>query len=471
MKAKRFTFLQKGVGFMAKKGRLLLAAGSSGAGKTTITCGLLAAFQRRGLSLAACKCGPDYIDPMFHRQVLGVPSRNLDLFLCGEEAVTALLAESCGSAELTLIEGVMGFYDGLNWTEEASSHQLSRVTETPVVLVADCRGRALTLAAELRGIVDFAPNNIAGILLNRCAPGSYPKLKALVETHTGLPVVGYLPTVSEAALESRHLGLVTAGEVENLRGKLNLLAEQLERTVELDRLLEIACSAPPMARKRDGREKTARGIRIGVAADEAFCFTYQDNLLLLERMGAEVVAFSPLADARLPENLHGLILSGGYPELYAERLSANRGMLAALKEAVADGMPTIAECGGFMLLCESLATEENGGSFPMAGAVRSTVEMTRRLSRFGYVTVTAEGDSLLAAKSETFRAHEFHYSEASDPGSAFTARKADGREWPCVHASESLYAGYPHIHFWGNENAAERFVAACQKFKQKEARR
>ncbi|MFV0400039.1 MAG: cobyrinate a,c-diamide synthase [Oscillospiraceae bacterium] len=449
------------------KGRLLIAAGSSGAGKTTVTCGLLTAFQRRGLSLAACKCGPDYIDPMFHRQVLGVPSRNLDLFLCGEEAVMALLAESCECAELTLIEGVMGFYDGLNWTDEASSHHLSRVTNIPVLLVADCRGRSVTLAAELRGIVDFAPNNIAGILLNRCAQGSYPKLKELVEKHTGLPVVGYLPTVKEVELESRHLGLVTAGEVENLRGKLDLLADQLERTVELDRLLEIACSAPPIARKMVEREKTAQGIRIGVAEDEAFCFTYQDNLLLLERMGAEIVPFSPLGDAGLPKNLHGLILSGGYPELHAERLSANRGMLAALKKAVESGMPTIAECGGFMALCESLATEENGGSFPMAGAVRSTVKMTKRLSHFGYVTMTAEKDNLLAAKGETIRAHEFHYSEASDPGSAFTASKADGREWPCVHGGGSLYAGYPHIHFWGNKTAAERFVEGCRERKRK----
>lgn len=445
--------------------RVLIGGTGSGCGKTSVTCGLLRALRRRGLRPAACKCGPDYIDPMFHRDVLGTPSRNLDLYLCGEEAVRELLADSCARSDVAVVEGVMGFYDGLAGTDEASSHHLSRATGTPVVLVADCGGKALSLAAELAGYARFRENNIAGFLLNRCTERSYPMLKALVEEHTGLPVLGYLPRLPEAALESRHLGLVTAAEVGDLREKVDAIAARMERTVDLDGILAAARRAPALPAERREAPHVGR-VRVAAARDAAFCFTYGDNLLLLERMGAEIVPFSPLEDRELPEDIHGMILSGGYPELYAPRLAENRSMREAVRAAVAGGLPTIAECGGFMLLCESVRTRE-GESYPMAGAVPVRVEMTGRLSRFGYVEMTARSDNLLCRRGERLRAHEFHYSEASDPGNAFRAEKAGGAGWDCVHATQTLYAGYPHLHFWGNAGAAERFLARCLKYKEK----
>lgn len=450
--------------------RILFCAPGSGGGKTTVTCAVLQALTNRGLAPAAFKCGPDYIDPMFHSEIIGAKSRNLDLFFCGENRVRALLYENGSGTELSIIEGVMGYYDGMGMTSRAGAYDLARATGTPAVLVADAKGCALSLAALVKGFASFrSDSGIRGVILNRVSPMLYPRLKAAIEEETGIAVYGYLPPLPDCALESRHLGLVTAAEVDGLREKLSRLAAEAERTLDLDGLLALAASARPLLYEAEALPEPVKGgVRIAVARDRAFCFYYADALHLLEKLGAELVSFSPLEDTALPEGCAGLYLGGGYPELFGKTLSENAAMRADIRAAVADGMPTVAECGGFLYLHRNLEAAD-GMVWPMAGAVEADAYPTRKLSRFGYVTLTAERDSLLGGAGSTIPAHEFHYWESTEPGSAFTAEKEGGRSWACGHATPTLYAGFPHFHFCACPEAAERFVSACayyQKEKQ-----
>ncbi|NCB64042.1 MAG: cobyrinate a,c-diamide synthase [Clostridia bacterium] len=314
--------------------RLLLCAPASGGGKTTVTCALLQAYLDRGTQPVAFKCGPDYIDPMFHSEVIGAKSRNLDLFFLGKDLTRALLRENGAGGGLSLIEGVMGYYDGVGMSTEASAYDLAQATETPAVLVLDARGRALSAAALVKGFLDFRPDSgIKGVLLNRVSPMLYPRLKECIERETGVRVFGYLPDLPDCALESRHLGLVTAAEVADLREKLALLSAQVQKTVDLDGLLALAASAPDLGPGEEPeRPVTDRKPKIAVARDKAFCFYYADGLAYLEALGAELVPFSPMADAALPADVGGLYLGGGYPELYASALAQNQPMLESIPD-------------------------------------------------------------------------------------------------------------------------------------------
>ena len=441
---------------MGNAPRLLLAGTGSGCGKTTVTSALLRALQRRGTPLAAFKCGPDYIDPMFHTAVLGIPSRNLDLFFVDEAAVCGQLARHVPADGAGIIEGVMGFYDGISGTSDAASAaHLARATDTPAVLVVRPRGQSLSLAAEIRGFRDFAPNTLRGVILNGVSKAMYPFYKAIAEK-AGLPVYGCLPPVPEAEIPDRHLGLVTAQEIGCLQAKLDRLADAAEQGLDLDGLLALARSAPPLEdRSTPLAPVTDRPVRIAVAQDRAFCFYYADNFDVLRALGAALVPFSPLADEKLPGGIDGLYLGGGYPELYADQLAANRSMRADIRAAVQGGLPVVAECGGVLYLHRTLDGKA------MAGVIDADAHMTKKLQPFGYVTLTAGRDNLLCPAGETMRAHEFHYAQSSDNGSAFRAEKPNGRAWDCVHANETLYAGFPHLYFRANPAAAARFVRAC----------
>lgn len=450
---------------MMRLPRIMVSGGGSGSGKTTLTCALLAIFSRRGLKTAAFKCGPDYIDPMFHRETQGTPSSNLDLYMLGEDAVRSLLLEN--GADIAVLEGVMGFYDGVGGgTAEASSWHLSCLTETPVLLVEDCKGQSLTAAARIKGIVDFRRNNIRAVLLNNAGEGLFGMLKPVIERETGLHAAGYLPYMPECAIESRHLGLVTAAEIENLRQKIGRLADILEKTLDIDAILALAASAPPL--QNVIAAKTAppphkKRPRIAVARDRAFCFYYEDGLRLLEKLGAELVNFSPLNDHALPPAVDGMILGGGYPELYAAELSANAGMLASIRDAVKGGLPTLAECGGFMYLHRELEGAD-GKRYPLAAVIDASCEKKARLVRFGYAEFTANVDNLLCKAGEALRGHEFHYWDSGDQGSAFTAVKpASGKSWNCIVATETLFAGFPHFHFRAAPKTAERFLEKCRE--------
>ena len=348
--------------------QVMLAAPASGSGKTTLACGLLLALRRRGCAPAAFKCGPDYIDPMFHTRVLGVPSRNLDLFLQGESgARRSLAAAARRGADVAVLEGAMGYYDGIAGTDAASAWQTARALGAPTVLVLRPEGASLTLAAQVQGLQRFrAPSHLRALLLNGCKASLFAHLKPLLERETGLPVLGFLPRLPEAEIPSRHLGLLTAGEIEDFAARYAAVARALEESADLDRLLMLAAPAP-LESEPEAAPAPAR-CTIAVARDEAFCFYYADSLDALRAAGAQIRFFSPLRDAALPPEADGLYLGGGYPELHAEALSRNEGMRRSIRQAVAAGLPTVAECGGFLYLQERL-TDDRGRVFPMAGAL------------------------------------------------------------------------------------------------------
>ena len=450
-----------------KAPRLLICAPASGGGKTTFTCGLLQAFANRGLRLQACKCGPDYIDPMFHREVIGADSRNLDLFFMSENQVRELVAGGACEADMTVIEGVMGYYDGIAVSAEASAWDVARATETPAVLVVDGKGRARSIAAEVLGFLRFRdPSGIAGVVINRCAPMLYPRLKELIEQECGIRAYGYVPVLQDCSLESLHLGLVTASEVADLQVKLNKIATTFEETIDIDGLLELAGTAPDLAYEESALNPPSlqHVPRIAVAHDDAFCFYYSDTLRTMERLGAELVNFSPLSDAHLPEGANGLYLGGGYPELHCPELSGNTALLAEIREAAEAGMPIIAECGGFMFLHEELEDAE-GRFWPMVGIIPGRSFKTPRLSRFGYIDIEAKADNLLCGAGDSLPAHEFHYWDSDAPGDAFRAQKPQSpRGWECAHATSTLYAGYPHLCLHASPSSLERFVRACAHY-------
>ena len=448
--------------------RILVGAPASGGGKTTFTCGLLRALVRRGYAPAACKCGPDYIDPMFHAEVIGAYSRNLDLFFSSAEQVRRLVADSSEHGDAVVIEGVMGYYDGIAVSDEASAWDVARVTETPAVLVVDGRGRARSIAAEVAGFARFRnDSHVAGVVLNRVSDMLYPRLKPIIEDETGVRVFGYVPALDDCSLESRHLGLVTALEVEDLRGKLDKLADVMERTVDIDGLLALAGGVRSLGSadwQGVDAEKLPYAPRIAIARDDAFCFYYADSLRLLRHLGAELVEFSPLHDVRLPDNASGLYLGGGYPELHARELAENRTMRESIGDAIRNGLPTIAECGGFMYLHDALE-DDGGAAHEGVGVIAGTSYKTPKLGRFGYVTLTAGHDGLLADKGCRIPAHEFHYWDSENPGDAFTARKPQSdRSWACGFSTQTVYAGYPHLYLPGSPQAARRFVAACASY-------
>jgi len=445
-----------------KAPRVVIAGTNSGCGKTTVTCAVLQALLNRGVHVGAFKCGPDYIDPMFHSRVIGAESSNLDPFFFSENTMRYLLAKNGEGRDISVIEGVMGFYDGLDRNASGSTFEVSQTTESPVALVVGARGASLSAIAVLKGFLELFPENrVGGVIFNQCAPATYETLKAAVQERFGGRVrpLGFLPKMPDCSLESRHLGLITASEVKDLREKLHILAWQAERSVDLDGLMKLAKTAPPVRCEKPAVRRFSEAVRVAAARDEAFCFYYEDSLALLKEMGAEIVPFSPLMGAALPEGIDGLYLGGGYPEVHAEKLAANKSMLASVRRAVEGGLPCVAECGGFMYLTERI------GEYPMAGVLPGGSFDTGRLCRFGYVTLAAKEDNMLCKAGESIRAHEFHYWDSDDPGGAFTAEKPNGKRWDCVHATERLYAGYPHFHFYANLSFAERFYETCLKEK------
>ena len=445
--------------------QLVATAPQSGSGKTTAVCALLGAMAARGLTPCAFKAGPDYIDPMFHRAVLGVESHNLDLFFSTPETVRSLYARHAAGHGAAVVEGAMGYYDGLGGVSDtASAWHLADTLNLPALLVVRPKGASLTLAATLRGLLAFrTPHHIAGILLNDCTENLYKMLRPMLERETGLPVVGYLPFLPGAAIESRHLGLKTAAEIANLQARLKLLADAAQSSIDwplLQRLFDrpAPAAAPPVA--------VPPRVRLAVARDAAFCFTYAETLEALQENGAELCFFSPLQDTALPPDIGGLYLPGGYPELYAAELAANAPMRAAIKAAVENGLPTAAECGGFLYLGQTLE-DADGTPHLMAGVLPGQGVKTGRLVRFGYATLTAQADSMLFAAGEQFPAHEFHHWDSTQNGTALTAAKANGRQWACGFANAHLYAGFPHL-YWAGTPLAQRFAAAAERYKREE---
>ena len=445
--------------------RIVLAGTDSGCGKTAVTCALLKALINKGLKVSAFKCGPDYIDPMFHKKVIGARSSNLDLFLFNKNTLKYLLAKNSENYDISVIEGMMGLYDGIGMSFKTSTHEISITTKSPVILIINAGGAALSLMAKIKGFTDFTEKNqICGVILNKINPATYNMLgleKEILKQFKGKVIpLGCLPYIKDSSIESRHLGLVTANEISDLKEKVEALAEQTAKTIDLEAVIKIAKSAPSLSFDSISFPRNPEGVRIAVARDNAFCFYYEDSLDILEEMGAELIPFSPLNDRFLPENINGLYLGGGYPELYAKELSENKSMLGSIREALENNLPCIAECGGFMYLLEFI------DRFPMVGYLPGKCYDTKKLSRFGYVTLTSNSSSMLCKKGEKITGHEFHYWDCEYPGSSFTAVKDSGRGWSCVHSSDTLYAGYPHFHFYSNPDFAVNFYKSCLKEKE-----
>lgn len=345
---------------------------------------------------------------------------------------------------------------------------MARTLDLPAILIVNCRGASLSVLATVRGFLEYQKDShICGVILNQISPMIYGQLRVLIEQELQIRVFGYVPKMANLSLDSRHLGLVLPGEIRALQKKLNDLAEKLEETLDLDGMIsEIKTAEYRTAGKSDIRKEIRAlsfpdKIRIAVAEDDAFCFTYLDNLELLEEMGAKLVPFSPVRDGHLPEAVSGLVLSGGYPELHAKELGSNRSMRASVRKAVADGMPCIAECGGFLYLHRELEGTD-GRFYPMAGVLDAKAYRTEKLSRFGYVTLAAEEDQLLGKAGTQIRGHEFHYWDSESCGESFHARKPAGRrEWDCVHGTNTLYAGFPHLFYYSNLQVPHAFLRSC----------
>ncbi len=435
---------------------VLIAGTNSGSGKTTVTLGILRALRRRELKVQPFKVGPDYIDTAWHGKVSGVPSHNLDEFMLSSDTLRTLFCQQMQQADIAVIEGVMGFYDGYGSDPYyCSSAGMAKTLQCPVILVVDGKAMSTSAAAIVTGFQRFGTGiNIAGVIFNQVSSdGHYQLLKQAVETYCGIPVLGRLPKLPDVELPSRHLGLVTAHESESMEAMWDTLAEAVEQHIDLDMLLNIAETENlPESGLASGDEIAGLGdgLTVAVAMDKAFNFYYQANLDLLQRSGATICYFSPLDDAELPE-CDMVYLGGGYPELYAEQLSANTSMRGSILRAHHANVAIYAECGGLMYLGSHLRNSEQV-VYPMVGILSGESHMTSGLQRFGYCCATAQADTLLAKKGDVLYGHEFHYSDFfSDLPTVFTLTKSRDQqplsEWQGGYQAGNTLAMYLHVHF------------------------
>ena len=429
--------------------RIVIGGTGSGCGKTTVVCAILKALKDRGLTVAAAKCGPDYIDPMFHKSALKVPSKNIDLFFSENNTAKALFAEHAQGSDICVIEGVMGYYDGLSFDDDkVSTYSVADVLSAPSVIVLNARGMALTASALIQGMINFRDNSrIRAVILNNISPMSFEPLKKAIEDKTGVEVLGFMPKDSNFNINSRHLGLVTPDE--STAEVLEKMSEAALKYIDLNRLMEIASEAGELKFERLS-VKGGGKFKIAVALDEAFCFYYSDNLELLREMGAEIEFFSPIYDKTVPD-ADGMIIGGGYPELYAEKLSENTSMLNDIRTKIENGMPCLAECGGFMYLSSAI------DNFKMTGIFKGNAYDTGKLSRFGYIELKSEREYINGIKG-----HEFHHWDMDDSGSECTAVKHSGRSWNCMSFYKNTIAGYPHLYYWSKPEFAQRFADRCR---------
>ncbi len=450
--------------------RLVIGGATSGVGKTTIAVGLMAALTRRGLRVQPCKVGPDYIDPSYHTVAAGRPSRNLDSWMLSEETILELFGRASEGADVAVVEGVMGLFDGLSGLEEiGSTAHVAKLLRAPVLLVLDVGRMARSAAAMALGYATLDPElRLAGVVLNRVGGARHRDwTREAIEGLTKVPVLGSLPEEHDLELPERHLGLIPTCERQALDAYLEKLVSLVELNLDLERILTTASDAAPLPLPSPAlfaaRAGTLR-VRIAVAKDEAFSFYYADSLELLAEAGAEMVNFSPLHDRRLPEGTQGLYLGGGFPELFADQLAANGGMRREILEAAGDGMPIYAECGGLMYLTEAI-TDFDGASFPMVGAVPGRAIMERGRLRIGYVEVEPLAKSILAEPGRRLRGHEFHCARWEEAGSMSPAYRIVSRGGePEGYLRGNLLATFIHLHLATDPALAGRFVASCDRY-------
>ncbi|MCR5008933.1 MAG: cobyrinate a,c-diamide synthase [Oribacterium sp.] len=463
------------------KHSFVIAADKSSSGKTTLTCGLIRVLKKRGFKVQSFKCGPDYIDPMFHREVLGVPSANLDSFFVSREMLRRIYAERTEKADISVIEGVMGFYDGLGGvSSEGSTWEIADIIDNPTVLVMDCKGVSVSIAALIKGMLDFTKSDsgIHGVILNRVSPMFYERLKGVIENNCPeIKVLGYMPEMKNQKVPSRHLGLIEPGDMEDFNSWIETVSEQIEKTVDVDGLLELA-ETTKSGKSMDANIsefkatcidltsidnisncKLNEKVKLGIAEDEAFNFYYQENRELLEKMGAEIVPFSPIYDEKLPKDLDGIIIGGGYPELYTEKLTANASMREALASNIKKGMPIIAECGGYMYLNNTI--EQN----KMCGIFSGNAENKDKLVRFGYVSAETKAPGLFGDAGTVLKGHEFHRFDCEHNGDGFVLSKPmSNKVYEGIYYSKIMSCGWPHFYYYSNPKSIFSFMKCCERY-------
>jgi cobyrinic acid a,c-diamide synthase len=457
--------------------RLVIAGTHSGVGKTTVTLGLMAAFVEKGNIVQGFKCGPDYIDPSYHRAVTKRASRNLDSWMVNEDVVNDIFIEGCKGADLSIIEGVMGFYDGkASTSDKGSTADISLLLQAPVLLVVDISGMARSAAAVVKGFQQLNEKvKIAGVILNGAGSERHAEMcSEAIKEACGIPALGYLKKGDVPSIPERHLGLVPALERGEHDSLFSQLAAVVSRQFDLERIERLALEASALSRRTNLFQQTKRPsvVKIAVAYDAAFHFYYEENFTLLRQAGAELVYFSPLRGEDLPSHCDGLYLGGGFPEEFADELSQWIKDHPQLKKRVQSGLPTLAECGGYMFLGEQLTTTK-GKTVEMAGVIPMVVQMENKLVSLGYRDVTPLDDSFLLSKGQQIRGHEFHYSKAvytetERPAYFVKGLFGEGKEG---YMSDHLLAGYTHLHFASEPAVATQWVKACEVYKNRRLHR
>jgi cobyrinic acid a,c-diamide synthase len=444
--------------------RIMIASPSSGSGKTSITIALLNVLKKRGLNIVSFKTGPDYIDPLFHKNVLGVKSHNLDTFFTGKEKTLELFNEASDGADIAVMEGVMGLYDGLGGVlMEGSSYDLAAVTDTPVILIVNAKGMGKSVAALIKGFLSYDDKKlINGVILNRTSKSFYSTIKEEIEKELGIRVLGFMPDKKEVSLSSRHLGLVTPDEVESINEITQILSKELEENVDVDAVLKVAGEAPDetpgvatgvASVEASGENvvlttnaETSNKPVIAISKDEAFCFLYEENVNELKKAGAEIKYFSPLHDKSLPNDADAVILVGGYPEEYLKILSDNESMMMSVKEAADKGMPVVAECGGFMYL-HKIIKDKDGSEYKGVGIIDGECYYTGHLVRFGYVEIKEKKFNFLESNG-MIKGHEFHYYDSTYNGDDCIITKAYSKKsYDAVIDKDNMWAGFPHLYY------------------------
>lgn len=457
--------------------RVLVIAGThSGVGKTTITIGIMSALVKRGLAIQPFKVGPDFIDPGYHELACKVPSRNLDSWMLDDTYNRSLLVHHSRGKDIALVEGVMGLYDGTrNTQEDGSTAHMAKLLKAPVVLVVDARGMSRSVGAVVWGFEQYDRQlTIAGVILNRVGSNDhFAWLKQVIEEKSGARVLGYLPQDEEVRIPERHLGLLTASENRLNRTCMGRITHLIEQHIDLELMLKLATPVhrfgiPAQQAPGDPPSQQSAPVRIGVAYDRAFCFYYQDNLDLLRHWGAELVFFSPVSGDGLPEGLDGIYLGGGYPELFASDLAANRGLLQQIRRFALGGGTVYAECGGLIYLTRRLKGLDRK-TYSLVGLFPFNTVMHQRLRDLGYCTVTSRRSTILTKRGDSARGHQFRYSSTEEIPQAvervFSLRKnrTSQREREGF-ALNNVLATYVHLHFGSNSTLAKRFVASCRKY-------
>lgn len=426
---------------------IMISSNSSGGGKTTATLGLMRAFMKRGNEVQGYKVGPDYIDPAFHSRITGKTSRNLDIYLMGEEGIKASFNR--GQGDLGVVEGVMGLYDGKGIDSKYSTAHVAKVLNLPIVLIISPKAQSATLCAEINGLINFENANIKGVILNNISESYFKLLKAAIEYNCNIKVFGYIPKEEKLKLGSRHLGLIQSSEIDDLEEKIELCSELIEKHVDLDSLLEIFNEVP---KYKDEFHIDNKGLNIAIAYDKAFSFYYKENLELLEEAG-QITYFSPLKDKKLPENADFVYIGGGYPEVFIEELSKNKELLGDIKNKLQNGIRCYAECGGLMYLTEAIESKEN--NLNTVGFFNGKSLMTTKLQNFGYAEIAIDKENSILPKGTKINCHEFHKSYVNSNEEKIyklTKTMYDGTEknWTCGYIKNNTLGGYAHVHFFGN---------------------